>query len=133
MQVTAPGSNAATQAAKASASGIAADYQAFLKLLVAQLKNQDPTKPMDSTQYLSQLASFSSVEQAIQTNARLDKMLNSSGLNDAQALLGRTVVSADGATTGRVVSATLASEGLTLTLDTGATVAAGNGLTVLAP
>ena len=32
------------------------DYQSFLKLLMAQMKNQDPTKPMDSTQYVAQLA-----------------------------------------------------------------------------
>ena len=32
------------------------DYQAFLKLLVAQMKNQDPTSPMESTDYVAQLA-----------------------------------------------------------------------------
>ena len=41
------------------------DYQSFLKLLVAQMKNQDPTDPMDSTQYVAQLAAFSQVEQAV--------------------------------------------------------------------
>ena len=35
------------------------DYNAFLQLLIAQMKNQDPTKPMDSAQYMAQLASFS--------------------------------------------------------------------------
>ena len=42
------------------------DYNGFLRLLIAQMKNQDPTKPMDSAQFMAQLASFSNVEQAHQ-------------------------------------------------------------------
>ena len=45
------------------------DYNAFLKLLIAQMKNQDPTEPMTSTQYMAQFATFSQVEQSIKTNA----------------------------------------------------------------
>src|SRR5581483_10586188 len=37
------------------------DYDAFLRLLIAQMKNQDPTKPTDPSQFVAQLASFSSV------------------------------------------------------------------------
>ena len=44
----------------------------FLKLLVAQLKNQDPLKPQDNTEYVAQLAQFSSLEAAMGTNSRLD-------------------------------------------------------------
>lgn len=131
MQVTGASSAQDTTAKAATASG-AADYQAFLKLLVAQLKNQDPTQPMDSTQYLSQLASFSSVEQAIQTNARLDRLLATSGLDEAQALLGRAVTSADGKTSGIVTAATLGSDGIMLTLDNGGTIFAEAGISVRA-
>jgi flagellar hook assembly protein FlgD len=61
-------SNAArTATASTTASAPSVDYGAFLQLLVAQLKNQDPSKPMDSTQYMAQLASFSQVEQTIYT------------------------------------------------------------------
>ena len=56
-----------TTTASSSASN-AADYDTFLNLLVTQLKNQDPTNPSDPTQFLSQLASFSGVEQQIQAN-----------------------------------------------------------------
>ncbi len=52
------------------------DYQMFLALLTAEMKNQDPTKPMDSTEFVSQLASFSSVEQQTETNNKLDKLLD---------------------------------------------------------
>jgi flagellar basal-body rod modification protein FlgD len=46
--------------------------QDFLKLLVAQLKNQDPLAPQDNTQFVSQLAQFSSLQAAMGTNTRLD-------------------------------------------------------------
>lgn len=47
----------------------------FLKLLVAQLANQDPTKPQDSTAFVAQLAQFSALEQQQNTNGRLDSLL----------------------------------------------------------
>ena len=71
-----PQTNAPTSSAKANV-----DYESFLKLLVAELKNQDPTQPMDSTQYMAQLASFSQVEQSIQTNTKLDQLLQASQLS----------------------------------------------------
>lgn len=49
----------------------------FLTLLVTQLKNQDPLQPMDSTQFTTQLVQFASVEQQIQQNANLEKILTS--------------------------------------------------------
>lgn len=48
------------------------DFQTFLQLLTAQMRHQDPLEPLDSTQFVAQLAAFSSVEQQIQTNAKLD-------------------------------------------------------------
>lgn len=53
----------------------------FLKLLVAQLKNQDPLDPIDNQQFLAQLATFSSLEQLMSINngiAELASALNSS-------------------------------------------------------
>ena len=47
----------------------------FLKLLVAQIKNQDPTNPTDSTQFVSQLAQFSELEQVIAIRGDLDTQL----------------------------------------------------------
>jgi flagellar basal-body rod modification protein FlgD len=47
----------------------------FVKLLVTQLSNQDPTKPLDSQEFVAQLAQFSSLEQHQGTNERLDSLL----------------------------------------------------------
>lgn len=54
----------------------AADFNTFLTLLTAQMRNQDPLKPMDSTAFVAQLASFSAVEQQIQTNEKLDRLVD---------------------------------------------------------
>jgi flagellar basal-body rod modification protein FlgD len=51
-----------------------ANEQTFLKLLVAQMRNQDPTQPQDATQFVGQLAQFSSLEQQIQMRQDLDTL-----------------------------------------------------------
>lgn len=52
-------------------SAISGDFQTFLSLLTAQMRNQDPLKPMESTEFVSQLANFSAVEQQVKTNDAL--------------------------------------------------------------
>lgn len=54
----------------------ATDFETFLSLLTAQMRNQDPLKPLDSTEFVAQLASFSTVEQQIRSNDRLDAILD---------------------------------------------------------
>ena len=66
----------ATDSTKNTASNTV-DYNTFLQLLVAEMKNQDPTNPMDTSQYMSQFAQLSTVEQAMQTNSKLDALLSS--------------------------------------------------------
>jgi len=129
MTTTIPtGANQATQ----STSKTAVDYQSFLKLLIAEMKNQDPTKPMDSTQYVAQLATFSQVEQSVQTNTKLDQIMQSSALSQADALIGRSITSADGKTTGTVASVRLANNGLIAVLQNGTEIAVGPGVSVKA-
>lgn len=119
---------ASTQAARATSNGV--DYNAFLQLLIAQMKNQDPTNPTDSAQQLAQLASFSQVEQQTQTNAKLDAMLTSSALSQANAVIGRTLTSADGTISGRVLSVNVSASGSTALLDGGQTLAITDGISV---
>ncbi|MFZ1110682.1 MAG: flagellar hook assembly protein FlgD [Rhodomicrobium sp.] len=106
------------------------DYNNFLQLLVAQLQNQDPTNPSDPTQFVSQLASFSAVEQQVNTNSKLDSMLAQMTLTEAAAFIGRTVTSADGSISGQIASVQVASGGLTANLADGQTLALSSGVKI---
>lgn len=71
-----------------AASKATTDYNSFLTLLTAQLKFQDPLAPLDATQFVSQLSQFSSVEQAIVSNQKLDTIIKSLGANSMMADVG---------------------------------------------
>jgi flagellar basal-body rod modification protein FlgD len=79
---------ATTSTASTAASKAAVDYNSFLTLLTAQLKFQDPLAPLDATQFVSQLSQFSSVEQAIVGNQKLDQIIKSLGANSMMADVG---------------------------------------------
>ena len=64
-------------------SKLADDFDTFLGILVTQLKNQDPLEPMKSQEFTNQLVQFSTVEQAIATNSKLDQMLQAQAGNRA--------------------------------------------------
>ena len=86
--------DATSRAAKA-----AADFESFLKLLTTQLRNQDPLQPLESTEFVAQLASFAAVEQQIGTNTRLDQLVQSlsgNALDRAASYLDRSVEVAGG-------------------------------------
>src|SRR3989338_7319827 len=80
--------------AKAAQAKLDDDMNRFLKLLVTQLKNQDPLKPMDATEFTSQLVQFASVEQQIFANANLEKLLGlqqTSQVSDMVNFIGNTI------------------------------------------
>ena len=85
------------QSGVASAYGAASSQlgqDAFLKLLIAQIANQDPLKPMDDTAFVAQLAQFSALEQAVSTNAKLDFLaLQQRGVANTEvaSLVGKSV------------------------------------------
>ena len=74
--------------------GLSADFDTFLMLLTAQLKSQDPLQPMESTEFVAQLASFSQVEQQVKTNATLETLSEKLSVSNAGVLadwLGREI------------------------------------------
>ena len=62
-------------AAASSLSTLTSNFQDFLGLLMTQLKNQDPTAPLDANQFTSELVQFSSVEQQISANSNLSQLI----------------------------------------------------------
>ncbi len=77
-----------------AASTLADTFDTFLALLTTQLKNQDPLDPMKSSEFTSQLVQFAGVEQSINTNKKLDQLVQlqtSNQLNSAVAFIGKTV------------------------------------------
>ena len=91
---------------------------AFLQLLVAQLKYQDPTHPTDGTQFLAQTAQFQMVQQLETLSKQTDAMLAAQRVLGAGSLVGRTVAyDTDGTThRGVVDSVHLGKDGPTLTV-----------------
>lgn len=68
------------------------DFEMFLQMLTAQMQYQDPLNPIDSTDYATQLATFSGVEQAVLTNDLLRSLgtqMTVGGLADMAALVGK--------------------------------------------
>ncbi len=80
-----------SQATKSSNSAL--DKEAFLQLLVAQMKYQDPLEPTSNTEYISQLATFSSLEEMQNLNASMESQ-------QAANLIGKTVIMKVTSTTG---------------------------------
>ncbi|WP_153772078.1 flagellar hook assembly protein FlgD [Labrenzia sp. CE80] len=118
-----------TSAASTAQEQLTVDYEAFLQLMMAQMQNQDPTDPVDSSEQLAQLASFSQVEQAIETNSKLETLLANMSFGQVDDLLGRTVTDADG-TTGTVESVEIYDDGTVLGLDTGEGILLGSGVKI---
>jgi flagellar basal-body rod modification protein FlgD len=64
--------SAASASSSADSSSALANQSTFLQLLVTQLKNQDPSQPMDGTTFVTQLATFSDLEQNLASRQDLD-------------------------------------------------------------
>lgn len=121
---------ASQSTASVASESAALDYDTFLKLLIAQMQNQDPTDPMDSTEQIAQLATFSQVEQTIQTNTNLESLIQSSMLTQAGTIVGKTLTSVDGEVNGVVEKVKIYSDGIIATLEGGEEVVVGPGITI---
>ena len=128
------GSSSSSSSSSSSAASAAAsatlNYNDFLQLLIAQMQTQDPTDPMDASQQISQLASFSQVEQQVQTNAHLETVLQNQMLSQAASYVGKQIANADGSVTGTVKEVSVYSDGIIAITDQGDKVLIQPGVTV---
>ncbi|HKX64100.1 MAG TPA: flagellar hook capping FlgD N-terminal domain-containing protein [Rhizomicrobium sp.] len=105
MTVTPTDSTTSTATTPNAMKQLSSNFSTFLTLLTTQLKNQDPTSPMDSNAFTQQLVMYSQVEQQINTNDNL-KSLISQGTSNAAAMttgyLGKkvSIVNGNAALTG---------------------------------
>jgi flagellar basal-body rod modification protein FlgD len=101
---TVNGQSASTDATSSTASSsdasqnaltsLSSNFQDFLSLLMTQLQNQDPSSPMDTNQFTSELVEFSSVEQQINTNSSLTQLIQltqSGDMLNSAAMVGHQV------------------------------------------
>lgn len=79
------------QAAGMSAANANLGKDEFLKLLIAQLRNQDPMKPMEDREFIAQLAQFNSLEQMQNLNTSFSQMLKWQQLSQSSALIGKKI------------------------------------------
>ena len=89
-----PAPTTSTTSTPNSMAQLSSNFDTFLQLLTTQLKNQDPTSPMDSNQFTQQLVQFSQVEQQINTNDNLKTLIGqgaSQAGTFASAYLGKKV------------------------------------------
>ena len=83
-------STGTTSTSKNPLSQLSGNFQDFLGMLMTQLKNQDPTSPLDTNQFTSELVQFSGVEQQINTNASLTQLISLT--QSGQMLQGSSMV-----------------------------------------
>lgn len=93
-KAVAASSSTTSSSASTSISSVTGDFNTFLKILIAQLQNQDPTNATDPNQFTQELVQFSAVEQQLNTNSKLDSILetiNSNGLTPLLSYVGKYV------------------------------------------
>ncbi|RQO63597.1 flagellar hook capping protein [Paucibacter sp. KBW04] len=99
------------------------NIQDFLRILVAQLNNQDPLKPLDNQEFVTQLAQFTSLQQTQNLDDKLGQLLSVQGSMQSVGLLGRqvTVGAENGTFSGKVTALNFVGgePRLTVTLDNG--------------
>jgi flagellar basal-body rod modification protein FlgD len=126
--VNAIGATSSSSAQNSAASGSQAtnafglSFDALLKIVLTQLTYQDPLKPMDNFQFVSQLAQFSQIQQGQQLIDSMSALVAAQTTGQAAGLLGRQVdiESQSGTLSGKVTAAAFANNQATLTIETAA-------------
>src|ERR1700710_80405 len=91
LPATAPAATSQTASPMAS---LSSNFGNFLNLLMTQLKNQDPTAPMDANSFTTELVQFSSVEQQINTNTSLTQLIQltqMAAVTQSSGIIGKQV------------------------------------------
>jgi flagellar basal-body rod modification protein FlgD len=104
-------SSKAGAAAASAASASSSQSPDFMQLLIAQMKNQDPTNPESPTDFMTQLADFTNVQGITQLNSSITSMLSMQSMSESVGLIGSNVsyTNASGSTaSGTVSSVTMA-------------------------
>jgi flagellar basal-body rod modification protein FlgD len=87
----------------------------LLKVLLTELTHQDPLKPVDNTQFLSQIAQFASLDASQQLNQNIEQLVSLQAINQSVGLIGRTVTATTSTGTVTGVVGTLSLSGSTPT------------------
>lgn len=93
-------------ASTVSQSAFGLDFQSLLQIVLTQLTAQDPLKPMDNFQFISQLAQFSQIQQTQTLNDSVTSLLAAQSATQATSLLGHTVDISSTATAGAAATTT---------------------------
>jgi len=121
--VTNPATTSATGSTGSLGPGGRLDKQAFLMLLVAQLKNQDPLNPMQDREFIAQLAQLNALEQLQQLNETIAAMAQHAALGQVASYLGKVVSGLERSSgelvSGTVVRATIVDGAAVLELESG--------------
>lgn len=107
-------------AAAPASAPLGLDFQSLLKIILTQLTYQDPLKPMDNFQFVSQLAQFSQLQQSQSLNDQIGSLLSAQSATQATGLLGRTVdfAAGQGLVSGVVKAVSFASGQPQVTIET---------------
>lgn len=122
VSATAPvGQTSRNTSQQAATSAFGLSFESLLKIILTQLTYQDPLKPMDNFQFVSQLAQFSQIQLSQTMNDRLDTLVAAQSTVQAVSLIGHTVDIPSGAAviSGKVTAITFANGDPRLTITTG--------------
>ena len=116
MKVNSVSSNSTESSITAREASSTLDKDAFLRLLVEQLKNQDPMNPQDSSEFIAQMSQFSILEQITNLNDAVSDLQQSQEMMEATGLLGQqvSVDTDDGTVSGEVEKVTIDENGIKL-------------------
>jgi flagellar basal-body rod modification protein FlgD len=92
--------NASALSLNSGLASLAGNFQSFLTLLTTQLKNQDPTSPLDTSQFTQQITQMTGVEQQLLSNQLLQQLVSTQGSVASSANLLGDTITAPGVNTG---------------------------------